>query len=122
MARPAKAKKAKKAKAAPKKKAASPNQSWLQPMMAVKAETDVPSDEIQSLDPDAAQKVTDAHEALHRGLFTLMVARSNKFNKPPFCYREFDDGTVQVLRLMGDGSYGDPETYYQRPVPGPSCG
>ena len=64
-----------------------------------------------------------ASENAHSASFSLMLARSKKFQKSPFCYREFDDGSAQVCRLQSDGTYGDCQPYAgSRPVPGPKCG
>lgn len=63
-----------------------------------------------------------ADERVHGLVFSTLVARSRQFNASPVCYRVFDDGSAQICRLMSDGSYGECETYYHRPVPGPQCG
>jgi hypothetical protein len=74
-------------------------------------------------EPNVDHEILAASENAHSSSFALMLARSKKFQLPPFCFREFDDGSAQVCRLLGDGSYGDCQPYFgSRPVPGPKCG
>jgi hypothetical protein len=59
---------------------------------------------------------------MHSIAFQDLVANAHKFEKSPLCYREYPDGSAQVCKLLPDGSYGDCESYFLRPVPGPRCG
>jgi hypothetical protein len=124
MAKKAKKREASRAKGAVLKPAKKNNRKKLSPTgapgktneepPAAAGETDIPT--------AGATRSTAEDQELHRSLFSLMVARSNKLNRPMVCYRVFHDGSAQVCRLMDDGGYGDCETYTHRPVPGPRCG
>jgi hypothetical protein len=67
----------------------------------------------------AAPKMT---AKMHSSAFKQLLANAHKFAASPLCYKEYPDGSVQVCKLMPDGTYGDCQTYDVRPVPGPRCG
>jgi hypothetical protein len=72
--------------------------------------------------PAAKKAVMQLTADQHERAFSQLIAHAHTYQKSPLCYKEFPDGSAQVCKLLPDGSYGNCEDFFVRPVPGPRCG